>query len=142
MYCLRYHRDPLVHGEEEPGASSEHEHCIGHFVTPCSAPAQKLERPILAASWLGYGTSSSIELRDRVSTASLPSGALVPSTMLRTWRFRAGTRYIDPVVCGKGGSHVMELARLGRVDVLGDAARYRDGGERGTLVSMSMGRVG
>ena len=139
VYCVRYHRDPLVHGEEEPGASSEHEHCIGHFVTPCSAPAQKLERPILAASWLGYGT-----FVHRVKIG-FPQPryllALVPSTMLRTWRFRAGTRYIDPVVCGKGGRmswswrDLVVLTFL--VMLLGTAMVANV-----SLVSMSMGRVG
>ena len=28
---LRYQRHPLVHGDEEPGATNEHEQCIGHY---------------------------------------------------------------------------------------------------------------
>jgi len=106
VYCVRYHRDPLVHGEEEPGASSEHEHCIGHFVTPCSAPAQKLERPILAASWLGYGTFvHRVKIGFPQPRYLLNVSGLVPSTMLRTWRFvRSAPELVTsiPVICGKG----------------------------------------
>jgi len=62
VYCLRYHRDPLVHGEEEPGASSQHEQCIGHFVTLFSAPRRNWS----ARSWPHRGSvtgRSSIKLR-------------------------------------------------------------------------------
>ena len=62
VYCVRYHRDPLVHGEEEPGASSQHEQCIGHFVTLFSAPRRNWS----ARSWPHRGSvtgRSSIELR-------------------------------------------------------------------------------
>ena len=44
---------------------------------------------------------------------------------------RVGTRDIDPDCMRKrGGPHVMELAGLGRVDVLGAPVRRRDDGER------------
>jgi hypothetical protein len=43
---------------------------------------------------------------------------------------RVGTRYIDPDCMRKrGGPHVMEVAGLGRVDVLGAPVRRRDDGE-------------
>ena len=45
MYCFRYHRDPLVHGEEKPRASPQHEQYIGHLYTPV-APSARNRRPI------------------------------------------------------------------------------------------------
>lgn len=44
---------------------------------------------------------------------------------------RVGTRYIDPDYMGKkGGQHVMELAGLGCVDILGTPVRRRNDSER------------
>jgi len=146
VYCVRYHRDPLVHGEEEPGASSEHEHCIGHFVTPCSAPAQKLERPILAASWLGYGTFvHRVKIGFPQPHYLLNVSGLGPSTMLRTWRFvRSAPELVTsiPVICGKGEGRMSwswrDLVVLTFLVMLLGTAMVANV----SLVSMSMGRVG
>ena len=49
----------------------------------------------------------------------------------RKYNKRAGTRYIDPGCMRKrGGPHVMELAGLGCIDILGTPVRRRNGGER------------
>ena len=60
---LRYHRHPLVHGDEEPCADSQHEQCVsrlGHY-HPRSVRQHPARRPlpsIWTASWLGYGPTA------------------------------------------------------------------------------------
>ena len=60
---LRYHRHPLIHGDEEPCADSQHEQCVsrlGHY-HPRSVRQHPARRPlpsIWATSWLGYGPTA------------------------------------------------------------------------------------
>ena len=124
MDCLRYHCDPLVHGDEEPSASTQHEQCVWHCYL-VGRPRAGQQRSIWAASWL-VGPRLATGLIDpylKLTTLD----ALVPSTMLRTWRatrkrlrklYQALSELVASIRIDAENGHVMELAGLDRINIL------------------------
>ena len=136
VYRIRYQRDPLVHGDEEPSASSQYEQYIWHcyLVGRPHAGTTALDLGRIVAGLRDVHPELRSGFYAPVTAGRRRSTSWFPSTMIGTWRFRKARRnslrrsglYAEK----RGGPHVMELARLGCIDIFCTPVRRRDDGER------------